>query len=357
VSSKDGRTEKPTPQRRKKAREEGQVPRSQEVAVAGSLIALVATLAIAGPSMVDRAIAEVRTFLIAAPSSNGLEIAGQRALGLAIVLAGPFMAAAVITGVAAGVAQVGVKFNAKLAKPRARNLSLKRGLERFKPSVASWELARSVLKLSALGIVIWPTLAAWRAHMANDRTLAGALDRFGSVFGGVLVRAAVLALVIAIADWAYQRRKTEKKLMMTRQDIKREFKDAEGDPILKATRRRRQSELSRNRMLRDVGSADVVVANPIHLVVALRYEPSDGAPRVVAKGSGHVAERIKSIARRHGIPVTTDVPLARALYRRCQVGQFIPAALYEAVAVVLAHAYRRSGRTLGSRRRTQANVA
>lgn len=356
MSSKDGRTEKPTPQRRRKAREEGQVPRSQEVAVAGSFLALVATLAIGGGPMVERAMADVRTIIATAGSDGALEAAGSRAFMLAAVLGAPFMAAAVVTGVAAGVAQVGVKFKPKLAKPDLKKLSPKRGLERFKPSTMSWELTRSVLKLGAVGIVVWPTLSAWRDHLATDRTVAGAIDRLTGAYGGIIVRATMLALLIAIADYAWQRRKHEKKLMMTRQDVKRDHKDTEGDPYLKATRRRRQSDLSRNRMLRDVTTADVVVANPVHIAVALRYDPEDAAPKVVAKGVDTLAERLKTAARRHGVPITTDPPLARTLYRRCRVGQHIPAALYEAVAVVLATAYRRSGRGPGSRR-TQVGVA
>ncbi len=352
MSAKDGRTEKPTPQRKKKAREEGQVARSQEVAVAGSLLALVGTLAIAGGPMVSRSMAEFRGVIITSASPQALEQVGSHALNLMVVLAGPFMIAATITGVAAGVAQVGVKFNVKLAKPKAKNLSFKRGLERLKPAVASWELARSVLKLAAVAAVVWPTLAAWRGHLANDRTLAGAIDRLTGVYGGIFVRAAILALLIALADYFYQRRRTEKKLMMSRQDIRREFRDAEGDPHLKAARRRRQADMSRNRMLRDIATADVVVANPTHLVVALRYDPLDGAPRVVAKGVDTLADKLKAAARRNGVPVTTNVPLARALFRQCKVGQLVPASLYEAIAVVLAHAYSRSRRAPGSRLRT-----
>lgn len=350
MSAKDGRTEKPTAQRRRKAREEGQIARSQEVAVAGSLVGLAATLAIAGGPIVTRTIADMRTIFSTAASPHAFEHIGTSALQLLVVLALPFLVVAVVTGVSAGVAQVGFSVHLKRAKPKISHLSLKRGLERLKPSVAAWELTRSILKLAALGIVIGPTLSAWRNHLANDRTLAGALDRLTGVYGGVLVRAAILALVIALADYAFQRRRTEKKLMMSRQDIKREFRDSEGDPQLRAARRKRQGELSRNRMLRDVATADVVVANPTHLVVALSYAAEDGAPRVVAKGADHVAETIKSIARAHGIPVTTNVPLARALFRQCRLGQFVPAPLFEAVAVVLAEAYRRTNRAPGSRR-------
>lgn len=324
--------------------------RSQEVAVAGSFLALVVTMAIAGGPMVHRTMAEMRTVLIGATSVDALGSIGRQALTLAAILAGPFLFAAMVTGIGAGVAQVGVRFNVKLAKPKAKNLALKRGIERLRPAVASWELARSILKLSAVAAVVWPTLSAWRDHLANDRTLAGAIDRLTGVYGGVLLRATILALLIAIADYAYQRRRTTQKIMMSRQDIRREFRDSEGDPILRATRRRRQTELSRNRMLHDVASADVVLANPVHLAVALRYDPDEGAPRIVAKGADVVAERIRLIARRHGVPITTDIPLARALFRQCRIGQYVPSALYEAVAVVLAEAYRRTRRTPGTRR-------
>ena len=349
MSQKDGRTEKATPQRRHKAKEEGQVPRSQEVAVAGSFLALVTTMAVAGPGAVRRAMEELARVLSTAGDPDALAAAGGRALSLWLVLAGPFLAAAVIAGVTAGVSQVGIKFNAKLAKPKAKNLHPKKGIEKLKPSVAGWELARSVLKLSAVVVVVYPTISSWRDHLANDRTLAGAIDRLSGAYGGIIVRATILALIIAVADFAYQKKRNENQLKMKREEVKRDARDTEGDPHQKAQRRRRQQELSRNRMLGDVATADVLVTNPTHLCVALRYDPDEGAPRVVAKGADKLADRLKEIARRHGVPVTPDKPLARALFRQCRVGQHVPATLYEAVAVVLATAYRRSGRGPGSR--------
>jgi flagellar biosynthesis protein FlhB len=347
--SKDGRTEKATPQRRRKAREEGQVARSQEVAVGASFLALVTTMAVAGPSAVARATEDLTRVLSTAGQPDALGAAGGHALGLLVVLAGPFLFAAVVAGLGAGIAQVGVKVNPKLAKPKLKNLSLKKGLEKFKPAVASWELTRTVLKLAAVVVVVYPTLSSWRDHLANDRTLAGAIERLTGAYGGILVRAAILALVIAVADFAYQKKRTETKMKMKREEIKREARDTDGDPHQKAARRRMQQDLSRNRMLGDVATADVLITNPTHLVVALRYDPDEGAPRVIAKGADHLAAKLKAVARRNGVPITPDVPLARALYRRCRVGQHVPSMLYEAVAVVLATAYRRSGRAPGSR--------
>lgn len=350
MSSKDGRTEKATPQRKKKARDEGQVARSQEVGVAGTFLALIGVLAIAGSWMMDRAMASVREIYATAGAEGALGATALRSLTLFFVLCGPFLLAAAIAGTAAGISQVGVKFNIKLIKPKAKNLSLKKGLDKFKPKTAAWELTRTVLKLGAVLAVVWPTISAWREHIQNDRTLAGAIERLSGAYGGIIIRAAILALIIAALDFTFQKQKNDKQMMMSRQDIKREFRDSEGDPYQKAARKARANDLTRNRMLHDVATADAIVANPTHLVVALRYDPGEGAPRVIAKGADHLADRIKDIARRHGVPVTTDIPLARALYKQCRVGSHVPVELYQAVAVVLAAAYRRTGRTPGSRR-------
>jgi flagellar biosynthesis protein FlhB len=364
--SKDGRTEKATPQRRKKAREDGQVARSQEVAIATSFVALVATCAVFGRSIVDAAMTAMRAAFLGAGSPEALGASGGSALQLAVVMAGPFLVITTFAALASSVAQVGFRLNAKLAKPKLSHLNPKKGMEKLKPKTAGWELARSTAKLAAVAVVVWPMIAQWREHLGTDRTLAGGIDRLSGVYGTIVVRAAVLALVIAAADVIFQRRKFEKQIRMSKHDIKREYKDSEGDPLVKAARRRRQSELSRNRMLRDAASADVLLVNPTHLAVALRYDPIDGAPRVIAKGADKVADKLRAIAGRNGIPITADKPLARTLFRTCKVGQHVPASLYEAVAVVLAVAYRRSGRgpasrplegTAAGRRRTLVRAA
>ncbi|GGI06729.1 EscU/YscU/HrcU family type III secretion system export apparatus switch protein [Egicoccus halophilus] len=348
--AKDGKTERATPQRRKKARDEGTVARSQEVAVAASFAGLIGILATVGSSILYTSAGHFAEVFRTAGSADALTDAGPRALQMMIVMAGPFLAIAVVVGVLASVSQVGFKVNMKLAKPKLKNLSLKKGLEKFKPAVASWELLRSMLKLGAVGAVVWPTLAKWPEHLLSDRALGGGLQRISSALGSIILRAALLALLIAGADYAFQRWRTNSQMKMSHHEIKREHKDSEGDPLVRAQRRRRASDLSRNRMMQDVATADVLVTNPTHLCVALRYDPDEGAPRVVAKGADLVADKLKSIARRHGVPITPDIPLARALFQGCKVGQHVPAALYEAVAVVLATAYRRSGRGPASRK-------
>jgi flagellar biosynthetic protein FlhB len=147
---------------------------------------------------------------------------------------------------------------------------------------------------------------------------------------------ALAGLVMGLADYAYQRRRVGKQLRMSRHEVKQEHKQSEGDPLLKGAIRSRQMAMSRNRMMSAVADADVVLVNPTHVAVALRYQPDRGAPRVVAKGAGHVATRIREAADRHRVPMVADVPLARALHAACELDQEIPVELFTAVAHVLA---------------------
>jgi flagellar biosynthetic protein FlhB len=160
----------------------------------------------------------------------------------------------------------------------------------------------------------------------------------------IVIRAAGLAIVIAGADYTVTRFRHNKEMKMTKQEMREEFKTSEGDPHVRAARRQRAREMSRNRMIFDVANADVVVTNPTRLAIALKYEPDEVAPRIVAKGANKIAAKIRAEARRNGVPLIENKPLARSLYRRVKVGGFVPANLFEAVAAVLAVAYRRRPR-------------
>lgn len=340
----DGKTEKATPQRRQKARSEGTVARSQEVGVAASLVAAAVSLRVFGGSGIAT-LREETHLLLANPFTDSVhlgEVAGA-AGRMALALGGPLLAAAVLAAVVAGVGQVGVRLTPKAAKPKLSHLSPKKGMERLKPARAGWELVRTAVKLGLLLAIVWVPLRDWSSSLAGGRNLDAGLAATLAQAWTVVGRAVALAAVIAAADYAWNRYRTAKELRMSKDEVRREHKDSEGDPLIRAQRRRRQSELSRNRMLRDVAFADVVVTNPTHLAVALRYADGEAAPRVVAKGADHLAAKIRAEAYRHGVTVTEDKPLARALYRACKPGQYVPSALYEAVAVVLALAYRRRG--------------
>jgi flagellar biosynthetic protein FlhB len=153
---------------------------------------------------------------------------------------------------------------------------------------------------------------------------------------GLIRAASVAGIVMAAADYFVVRRRTNKQLRMTKEEVKQENKNAEGDPLIKAQIRARQMAMARNRQMADVPTADVVLVNPTHVAVALRYEPTKGAPRVVAKGQGPLATKIRELAAEHRIPMVQDVPLARALHGGCEVGAEIPAEFFGAVAKVLA---------------------
>ena len=342
----DDKTEKATPKRRRDARREGTVARSQEVATATSLFAALLTIRVLGAHGIRLAATETRG-LLGTPLTDGtLPSAriGSSVVRLLLGLAGPFLAATFVVALVAGFAQVGFHAAPKALKPKLSNISPKKGLQKFSPAMAGWELTRTALKLGLLAAVVWTPLVGWSADADRARSLdEGLADLLGQVWT-VLVRAMLLAVLIAGADYAWNRYRTEKQLKMSKQDLKQEHKDSEGDPHVRAQRRRRMLDLSRNRMLGAVSTADVVVTNPTHLAVALRYGAGDAAPRVVAKGADRLAMRIRREAGRHGVPITENKPLARALYRQVKVDGYVPGALYEAVAVVLAVAYRRSGR-------------
>lgn len=357
--AKSDKTEKATPQRRAKARREGQIARSAELPVFAGLATTALALRVFGPEAVHAiGSATAMTFGSLTGDTGGLGEAG-RTLGTAAAWTlAPFLGAAVVSALAAGLYQTRFALSPKAAKPKLSAISPKQGLKRFTPAKAGWELARTALKIGALFLVVWSPLLRLR-----DRLLApggigidAVLSMLWAEVWTVLVRAVLLALVIAVADYAYQRWQFERELRMSKSDVKQEHKNTEGDPLVKGERRRRQQAMSRNRMLADVGKADVVLVNPTDFAIALRYDPGEPAPKVLAKGADHLAARIRAEAARQGVPVHVDVPLCRALYRQVEVGSFVPQAMFDAIAVVLVWAYRRTGRRPGSTGATATGV-
>lgn len=338
----DGKTEKATPQKRQKARRDGTVARSQEVGVAASLLAMVLALRAFGAHGVDTLTAETRSLFTSASSTMPFQQVGVSAGRMLLSLLVPIVGVATFAALASGFGQVGFRITPKAVKPKLSNLSPKKGLQRLAPAKAGWELGRTAIKLGLLIAIVWVPLRRW-VESPEARSLDTGLAETTAQVWALLLSVTGLAVVIAAADYGWNRYRTAKELRMSKDEVRRENKDSEGDPLVRGHRRRRAQELSRNRMLSDVATADVVVTNPTHFAVALRYADDEAAPRVVAKGTNLVAAKIRDLAHRNGVLVTENKPLARALYRRCKVGQYVPGALYEAVAVVLALAYRRRG--------------
>jgi flagellar biosynthetic protein FlhB len=340
----DGRTEKPTPRRKREARREGRVTRSPEVSTALSLLAAIVVLRAFVPRITHVFVEQSRTMWASAGDGRSLHAIPGTVLKLFALGAAPFAAAALLFGVVGGLVQTGFAWAPKAAKPKLSNLDVKRGLQRLSPKQAGWQLAKEALKLGLFVAAIFGPVRSWMGGFDEAQGLSPWVRSTASLVGTIFVRALALALFIAAVDYFVNRRRLQKSLRMSKQELKEEYKQHEGDPHVKAARKRRAHALTRNRMLQEVASADVVIVNPTHFAVALSYADGDVAPKVVAKGRNHMALKIRSIASRHGVLVQHDPPLARSLHRQCQLGQYVPAALYEAVAVVIAAAFRRRQR-------------
>jgi flagellar biosynthetic protein FlhB len=334
------RTEKATPKKRQKARREGQIGNTPEVGSWLSLLAATFVVPHVFRSVMSTAsatIVQVGATIEQPDPGRAMSVAAsafRHAFGAVLPLA--LMTGAI--AVASVAAQGGIRFAPKLFKPKFSRLNPAHGLKRMFGAQGVWALVKALLKSAVLGVVVYLSVRRLVPTVLGSGTLP--LSRLVSIATSstlaLLRYAAVTGLVMAFADYAVVHRRNNKQLKMTKQEVKDEHKSAEGDPQVRGMRRSRQMAMRRNRMMADIPKADVVVVNPTHVAVALRYDPSRGAPRVVAKGADHTAARIRAVAEQHRVPMVSDVPLARTLYQACDVGQEIPPDLYKAVATVLA---------------------
>ncbi len=346
------RTEKATPKRRQEAEGKGQLARSLEVNSALVLAATFAALALTAPSLRDRleqlfvdTMARVARPELTTETIGGLAADWTR---LGLVLTMPFLLAAAAAGLVANLVQNRPGLRGQALKPDLKRLSPLPGLKRMVGTQSLVELVKSLLKIAVIGtvafLVLWPQL----------ETLVGvgyqSPGEIGAYTGSLILRLSLwvvgILVPLAVADLLYQRWHHERSLRMTKEDVKQEAKQQDLPAEIKAAQRRRAREMSRQRQLAAVPSADVVVTNPTHFAVALRYGRDVPAPRVVAKGADLLAFRIREIAREHDVSVVENPPLARALYAQVEVGDEIPADSFAAVAEVLAFVFRTSKRTL-----------
>jgi flagellar biosynthetic protein FlhB len=357
-----GKTEKPTPRRLRKARKEGQFPRTQDAATWLAVGAAAAML----PRTAQLLLEDVRegfnrlTTVGADPSPvRALQALGSAPAAVLLSVA-PVALAAGVAAVLATAVQ-GVHPTTKTLVPKFSRLSPKQGLKRMFGVRSAWEAVKSLAKVLVISLVVYSlALTLVPSLLSGSLPLGAVVARTQSGLQTLLWSVALTGLVLAGGDYAFQRRTVMKQLRMTPREIKDEAKQTEGDPQLKSAIRSRQMAISRNRMLQAVTDADVVLVNPTHFAVALKYEASRGAPRVVAKGADSLALKIRRIAHENRVPVVEDRPLARTLYRICDLGDEIPAELYLAVARILAFvmsAGRPSRGTTRARRPMSAAVA
>jgi flagellar biosynthesis protein FlhB len=344
MADKSQRTEKPTAKHRKEVREKGKVARSSEIGGWASVIAVVALL----PRLAGMAAARVDSFLgfvfdaISHPSTSEAMAVLAKGLTTAALAALPIVLLCTGVGVASSFAQVGLRFTPKALTPQFSRVSPRTGLKRIFSSQGTWSLGKTLMKLgilAGLGYVLLHQLMG-SVLGAGTLPLPTTLAIAGASTSAILRDIGVVALIVAGADYVFQRRSYQQGLRMTKQEVKDETRRNDGSPEVRRALRSKARQLSRLRMMAAVASADVVVTNPTHYAVAIAYDrKKDRAPRVVAKGADLLAARIRSRAAEHGVPVVENPVLARTLHSSCEVDDVVPTALYTAVARLLAFVY------------------
>lgn len=342
----DDKTEPATPKKRKKAREEGQVARSSELI--SSLILL--GMLMGSRSSIPHVGQSVTSFFLncfsaASPTTSPeklQELAGA-CFRQSAQLALPAMSMAMVVGVSVNLLQVGLSFTPKLLEMRGNRIDLLQGLKRLLAPQGAMEILKGMVKVGLVGFTGWRFLSQrremfYRFVEDDPRKISSRVGELAYDLGMQMVGT---LMVVAALDYIYQRVKLERSLRMTKQEVKDEMRQSEGSPEIRGRIRQRQREFAGRRMMAEVPKASVIITNPTHYAVALRYQAGQpGAPRVIAKGKDRIALRIRQLAKESHVPVIENPPLARALHAQAELGQEIPADLYRAVAEVLALLWR-----------------
>ena len=340
------RNEQASPRRREEAREKGQVAQSREAVSAAILLSCTILFYFFSGGMVERLMGLTRWTLrecgtTAVTLNNIHSLLWGWSWKLLLVM-GPVLITVVAAGLLANYLQIGFVFSTQALAPKFDKINPLKGFQRLFTLRSLVELFKSVLKMTVVAAVVWHTLKGEFRNMTPlmEEPVWGILVYTGRVSFKILITTCWILVVLAILDYIYQRWEYEKGLRMSKQEVKDEYKQTEGNPAVKARIRRIQREAARRRMMAAVPKADVVITNPTHLAVAVRYDPEKmHAPTVVAKGAGFVAEKIREIAAAHGVPVVENKPVAQLLYKTVDVDRAIPEDLYRAVAEILAYVY------------------
>lgn len=345
-ADQDDRTEPATQRRREEVREKGQVAKSREVTSVAVLVAAVVYFHFFVGSTGSAIAHTARHFFQAASVRIDSEedllallVAAAQGAGWALV---PLLGFVAVFGVFAHVIQFGLLFSPEVLVPKMSRMNPYEGLKRLVGKQGWMDLFKSLGKVALVGYVGYLTLSeAWPELPKLSQMPPAAVLAFLLAFAlKIILRSTVVLIFLAAVDYAFQRYTFERSIMMSKDEVKQEYKQREGDPLVKARIRQVQRDISRRRMMAAVPKADVVITNPTHYAVAVLYVRGEmDAPMVVAKGRGFIAQRIREIAEESGVPLVENKPLARGLFRAVQIGQAIPAEFYKAVAEILAYVY------------------
>lgn len=364
--AKDGpggeKTEEPTAKRKTDARKEGQVAKSKEVSNCVMLFALFLILKIwvgnLGNGILElfsgvyNKIPELSDFYVG-DEGVGVWILLKQTLTQYLLIMLPIFFVAVFLAFVTDLLQVKWKPTRKPLQPKFNKLNPAKGIKKLFSKSSLVELAKSILKILMISYIVYSTLQKRVGYLLRfyNMPLMQGVRIVGDVTIEIGLKVCAFYIVIAALDYAYQKHKHHEDLKMTKQEVKDEFKNSEGDPKVKAKIRQKMMEASRRRMMNAVPRADVVITNPTHYAVALKYDPDKiDAPYIVAKGEDYLAQKIKEIARENHVEIVENKPLARMLYYNVEIGETVPPELFSAVAEVLAFVYSVQGRSLPQRK-------
>jgi flagellar biosynthetic protein FlhB len=347
------KTEEPTPQRREEFKKQGNVFQSKEVASVFMIAAGILVFFIAGTymfttmmDMMKEVYKEAATLQITEKNVVVLLISLVKFAGLILM---PLAIGVVIAGLSSSFFQVGLIFSVEPLKWNLDKINPVKGFGRLFALKNVVEALKAILKMAFIGTIAYFSVEGEikKAPMLMTNDTGMFLEYIGSVVFKLFMQVGLALVVLALGDYFFQKFQYEKKLKMTRQELKEDIKQREGDPAIKARIRSIQRAVAQKRMMEVVPTADVIITNPTHIAVALIYERENmPSPKLIAKGAGFIAEKIKETAKTHGIPIVENKPLAHGIYKKLKLGQFIPRDLFEATAEVLAYIYRLKGKLM-----------
>ncbi|MGD9582032.1 MAG: flagellar biosynthesis protein FlhB [Vampirovibrionia bacterium] len=351
------KTEKATPRRRKQAREEGQVLKSTDLNSGIMLSVSFAVLFFLGQMMLDEIRSILETNLTTLDTTEIqmdtiIPLFNHYVFTVAKLLA-PLLGILVVIGFSSNLAQVGPLFSTKAIKPKITKINPLNGFKKMFSLKSIVELIKGTTKMAIIGFVGYYTIYPRRDELMvlQSVDLMGSLSIIFDIIFQISWKVCIILIVLGIADYAYQKYEFEKSIKMTKQEIKDEHKNIEGNPEIKRKVKSIQFQMATNRMMSEVPKADVVVTNPTHFAVALKYDVKVApAPMVVAKGVDLVAKRIKDRAKEHKVPIVENKPLARSLYKLVEINRMVPEELFVAVAEILAYIYKKNKKRKNKRR-------
>ncbi|WNQ13748.1 flagellar biosynthesis protein FlhB [Paenibacillus aurantius] len=345
------KTEPATPKKRQEARKKGQVAKSMELPGAFILFFCFLAFILFGGFMKEK---YIKLFRVTFHDYMGMEVTISNVNSLfgnllveSLLLLAPIFLVAVLIALVGNYLQIGILFTGDPLLMKFNKINPLEGAKRIFSLRTAVDFLKSILKLAVIGVVVYSTIMGSKDQILglSRMPLANTMSFVSGLTVQLGIKIGLILIVLAAFDYMYQRYEHEKNLKMSKQDIKDEYKKSEGDPLVKGKIKERQRRMAMQRMMQDVPKADVIITNPTHYAIAIKYESGMEAPKVLAKGTDFIAQKIKEVGREHGIVLMENRPLARALHDQVEIGQSIPADLFQAVAEVLAYVYKLKGRS------------